>query len=99
MTKPAIMGAAMGAMMLWMLHGLLTGSGVTGLALIVFVGAHFAVALILIGAAVFTARLSPRTKAMIDKLHRPTLRHVGIMLTAALITATAIHLTIHGGLS
>lgn len=87
----------MGGMMLWMLQGALTGSGVSGWALVAFVGAHAAIAAVLIGVAIFGARLSPRLRTRIQTIHRPILAHVGMMLAAAAITAGMIHLTLHGG--
>lgn len=100
MMKPAIMGAAMGAMMVWMLHGALTGDGAMGAgALIAFIAAHVVIAGIL-GLAVWAGtRLSPRVRAVLDRLHRPSLRHVGVMLGSAAICAGSIHVLVHGGLS
>lgn len=86
----------MGAMMLWMLHGALTGSGVSGWALVAFVGAHAAIDAVLIGVAIFGACLLPRLRTRLQTIHRPTLAHVGMMLAAAAITAEMIHLTLHG---
>ena len=69
---PIIMGALMGLMMMWMLHGAMTGdAGITGWALIAFLGAHLAIALIIAVAVVFAARFSPRSHAWINRLHRP----------------------------
>ena len=99
MTKPMIMGALMGVMMLWMLHGALMGDGVRGWALIAFVAAHVVLAAVVIAAGLFAARLSPRARMLIDRLHRPSLRHVGVMLLAAAASAGVIHLILHGGIS
>jgi hypothetical protein len=94
---PIIMGALMGLMMMWMLHGALTGdAGVTGWALIAFLGAHLAIALIIGAAVVFAARFSPRSHAWINRLHRPSLHHVGAMLGSAIFVAGALHLGFHG---
>ena len=98
--KPIVMGGLMGLMMMWMLHGALTGDGALGAgALIAFVAAHVVLVAIAIGVAVFAARLSPRAKARIDRLHRPSLRHVTVMLAAALIVSGVVHLVVHGGIA
>ncbi len=98
--KPIIMGGLMGLMMMWMLHSALTGEGTIGTgALIAFVVAHVVVAAIAIGMAVFATRLSPRIKARFEHLHRPSLRHVGVMLAAALIVSGIVHLAVHKGIA
>ena len=98
--KPMIMGGLMGLMMMWMLHGALTGGGTPGAsALVAFVAAHVGLAAIAFGAVLFAARLSPRTKALTDRLPRPSFRHVGLMLAAALIVTATVHLVIHGGIA
>lgn len=96
MIKPAMMGALMGLMMVWTLHGALTGGGVSGWALAAFVTAHVAVAAVLVGAAVFASRLSPRLRAWIARLHRPSFRHAGAMLGCAACTFGTLHLFAHG---
>jgi hypothetical protein len=94
---PIIIGALMGLMMMWMLHGALTGeSGVTGWALIAFVTAHVAIIIVVLFAVIFATRLSPRAHAWINRLHRPSLRHVAAMLGSAIIVAGALHLGVHG---
>lgn len=96
---PVVMGGVMGLMMMWMLHGALTGDGVLGDgALALFILAHLAVAGVLIGAGVFAARLSPRMRGWQARLHRPSVRHVAVMLGSAVTTAGIVHLTVHGGL-
>ncbi|MDB4213852.1 hypothetical protein N9741_03170 [Octadecabacter sp.] len=95
-TKPAIIGAVMGPMMMWMLHGAMTGNGVTGWALAAFLGAHVALIAVVISGAVFAARLSPRAKAFIDRLHHPSLHHVAVMLASALAVSGAVPLVAHG---
>lgn len=94
---PVLMGSAMGLMMLWMLHGALTGEGAMGAgALVVFVGAHVVIAAVAILAVVFAARLSERANGWLNRLHRPSLRHVGLMLGSAALSAGAVHLIAHG---
>lgn len=94
---PIILGALMGLMMMWMLHVALTGeSGVTGWALIAFGAAHVAIAFIIIFAVIIAARISPRSHAWINRLHRPSLRHVSAMLGSAVFVAGALHLGVHG---
>ncbi len=99
MRVPVLMGPVMGAMMLWMLHGALVGGGVGGVALVVFVLAHVVVVGTVALAAVFAARLSPRLRGWLTRVHRPSLRHVGLMMGSALMTAGVIHVVVHGGLS
>jgi hypothetical protein len=94
---PIIMGALMGLMMMWMLHGAMTGDSViTGWALIAFVAAHGAIVLVVLFAVVFATRFSPRTHAWINRLHRPSLRHVRAMFGSAIFVAGALHLGVHG---
>ncbi|MEJ6640689.1 MAG: hypothetical protein QNL58_10210 [Octadecabacter sp.] len=95
-TKPVIMGSVMGPMMMWMLHGAMTGNGVTGWALVAFLGAHVALIAVVMSGVVFAARLSPRAKTFIDRLHRPSLHHVAIMSVSALAISGAVHLVAHG---
>ncbi|KQI69147.1 hypothetical protein AN189_06115 [Loktanella sp. 3ANDIMAR09] len=98
---PWIMGAFfMEPMMLWMLHGPLTGQASTGgaWAAILFVAAHVVVAALLMGGALMAARLSPRARGFLSRLHLPSLRHVGTMLIAAAMSASVIHVTLHGGI-
>lgn len=97
--RPVAMGAVMAPMMLWMLHGqMTTGGGLFDWAVIGFVGAHVGLVLAVIFGAVFAARLSPRAKAVIDRLHRPSLRHIGLMLIGMAVAAGLTHLAVHGGL-
>ena len=90
---PVGMGALMGLVMLWMLHGMLTGQGHAGGAL--FVLAHVAVLLVL-ALAFVVARRGQSAWAQGMLKHRPSLRHVALMMGSALTTAGVIHL-IHGG--
>lgn len=96
-SKPLVMGLLMGFMMVWMAHSALTGGGTMGAtALIGFAAAHVVLIAVILGAAVFAARLSPRAKGWIDRLHRPSLHHVGHMLIGAAIAFGSVHLAIHG---
>lgn len=95
MVKPAVMGGAMGLMMMWMLHGFLTGDGMRGWALVAFVAAHVVVVALAIAAALFAARLSPRAQALLARVHRPSLGHVSVMLGAAFAVGLGIHLAVH----
>ncbi|MEN8841140.1 MAG: hypothetical protein ABF254_05320 [Octadecabacter sp.] len=95
--KSMIMGGLMGLMMMWMLHGALTGEGAIGAgALITFVAAHFVLAAVVLGGALFAARLSPRARVVLERLHRPSLPHVAAMLGSAVLVAVALHFGIHG---
>ena len=93
---PIAMGGLMGPMMLWMLHGMLTGDGPSGVALVIFVGVHVLVVAVLLAAAVFAARLSPGLRARLGRLHRPSPRHIGLMLGSATLAALIVHFGIHG---
>ena len=96
---PFIMGALMGLMMLGMVHMMLSGgSDIAGWALIGFVAAHFLLAGAVIAASVFAARLSPAVQRFLDRLHRPSGRHVLRMVAGAAGTVLITHLVVHGGL-
>ena len=89
---PIGMGTMMGAMALMMLHGILTGDG--GVSGVLFVLAH--VAVIILAALAVALGLHRRWPVLARILaHRPSLRHVGLMLAVALATAGIIHL-VHG---
>ncbi|SHG86288.1 hypothetical protein [Marivita hallyeonensis] len=91
---PAGMGVIMGAMMLWMLHGFLTGDG-SAAGAVAFVLAHVAVVSAALAAVAFG--LHRRWPALARILaHRPSRRHVGVMFGMAVATAVLIHL-VHGG--
>lgn len=96
---PLLMGPLMGAIMLWMLHGFLTGeSTLSGPALAVFIGAHVAVLVVVLGAGLFAARLSPRVRNWMARVHRPSWRHMGAMMGSAVASAAVVHVIVHGGL-
>lgn len=95
--KPFSMGLLMGAMMLWMIHGQMTGqSTLSGWALVLFIAVHLVLIAALIVAAFFAARLSPKMRGLLARLHRPSLLHVAVMLCGAATLALAAHLIIHG---
>jgi hypothetical protein len=96
--KPLAMGLLMGPMMLWMIHGQLTGSAQSSWAVAAFVGAHLLILAVIVAGAVFAARLSPRTHAFLANLHRPSLAHVGAMLMGLAVSALILHFWLHGGL-
>ncbi|MCR9156766.1 MAG: hypothetical protein NXH80_05945 [Rhodobacteraceae bacterium] len=90
---PVGMGIMMGAMALMMLHGFLTGDG--GASGVLFVLAHIAVVgLAAMGAAFGLHRRWPVLARILA--HRPSRRHLGLMLVVAFATASIIHL-LHGG--
>ena len=95
---PIAMGAIMGLMMLWMVHMQITGDTARSLgALAVFVGAHVA----LIGAVIILPLIAARKLVWLqpftDRLHRPSLRHITLMLAGAALAAAIVHVTLHGG--
>jgi len=96
-TKPLAMGALMGLMMLWMLHGQLIGeASFSGIALITFIGAHVLFAAVLIIVGLFATRLSPAAQKWLNRLHRPSSRHLGLMLLGAALSAGTVHIWLHG---
>ncbi|MDX8350804.1 hypothetical protein [Cognatiyoonia sp. IB215182] len=96
-TKPLVMGVLMGLMMLWMVHGQINGeTSLSGIAVITFVGVHILFAAAIIGAGLFVTRLSPAARQWLHNLHRPSLRHLGIMLLGAPLSACSVHIWIHG---
>lgn len=97
--KPILMGAAMGLMMLGMVHMMMTGdSSMGGWALLVFIGGHLLVLLVLATAGLWLMRLSPRLHALLARLHRPSLSHFLTMIAGAAVAAGLMHLFLHGGL-
>lgn len=97
--KPVLMGVPMGLMVLAMVHMILTGQRDLGaMALIGFVALHVVFGLVIAALGVFAARFAPALKRRHDRLHRPSLRHVGFMLSSAGGTAYLIHILVHGGL-
>ena len=94
--KPLGMGLLMGPMMLWMIHGQMTGTAQSGWAIAAFVGAHLLIIAVLVTGAVFAARLSPRMHAVLDRLHRPSLAHLAGMLMGLAISGLVVHFWLHG---
>ena len=98
--KPFILGGLMGLMMIWMVHGQMTGtSALAGWALVAFIGMHVALAIVVICAGLFAARLSPRARAALARLHHPSLHHIALMVVGMGASAGAVHLFIHGGIA
>ena len=92
MMKPVIMGAAMAAMMLWMLHDQIMSGGVSlSWGALAFVLAHVAV----VAAGASLGLLFPRFQQML-RHHRPTLRHMAAMAAGAVVMAGGIHIVLHG---
>ena len=92
-------GSAMGLMMLAMVHGVLTGtSQLAGAALLAFVLAHVALVGVGAGLALWATRFAPGLQRRMQRMHRPSWRHLGHMLGAAFTAALLAHLFIHGGL-
>ena len=91
---PIGIGAMMGAAMLWMVHERLS-AGEMGGAGLAFVLTHVAIIGLALGAAGFGLG---RRHGWIARLarHRPSIRHVGLMLLGALGMALVIHLTLSG---
>ena len=94
--RPLGMGLLMGPMMLWMIHGQLTGTTQSGWATAAFVGAHLLIIAALITGAVFAARLSPWMHSVLDRLHRPSLSHVTAMLVGLVVSVLVVHFWQHG---
>ena len=94
--KPVILGTLMGLMMMWMLHGVLTGeSTLAGWAMFGFISAHFAIALVVVLLGAKVAKLSPRFRTLLS--HRPSVRHVASMAFGVILSGGLVHLYIHGG--
>jgi hypothetical protein len=94
--KPLLMGVLMGPMMLWMLHGQLTQNTVSIWAGVVFIAAHVLILLVLGAGAIFAARLSPRLRGWLARLHRPSVSHFSAMLLGMLASGAVVHLSLHG---
>ncbi len=89
---PVAMGAVMGPMMLWMLHGVLTGDG-DGHAAVVFAALHAVALTVLIAGGLLLGRRVPGLRRVLAR-HGP--RHLGLMLGSAAVAAALVHL-VHGG--
>ena len=96
---PFVMGAAMGLMMLRMLHSaVLNEGGPAGLALVVFIGAHVLLGLVALAATIFAARISQKARKFLARLHRPSAAHMATMLAGVATSSLVAHGFIHGGL-
>ena len=92
MMRPIIAGTLMGAMMLWMLHDQIMSEGVSAAgATVAFVAAHVS----LVGLIVLAALFIPTVRSAVHS-HRPSLRHVGLMLLGLTGSNALIHVTQHG---
>lgn len=92
MTKPLIMGALMGVLMLGMLHGpIMAGEFRSGAAAAAFIGAHLAVLL-----AASAALFFPGMRRFVAR-HRPAPLHVATMGAGAIGSVALVHLVAHGG--
>lgn len=94
--KPTLMGAAMGLMMLWMMHDSLMRQDADVTALLVFTGLHVLVFEAIAVATLFGSRLSPTLKRVVAKLHRPSRKHIASMLVGMGAAITLTHLFVHG---
>ena len=91
---PAMMGALMAAMVLWMGHdALMSGAEVTIWAAALFVGAHAAALAVFAGLALLVPRLRHRLRA-----HRPGPAHAAAMVAGFSLTALTLHILVHEGI-
>ena len=98
LAKPMMMGGAMGAMMLWMLHqGLTDPAGLGWVAIAGFVAIHVILAAAVVTGIVFAARLSPTWRARLKRLHRPSMSHLAAMLLGMATVGLTVHIAVHGG--
>ncbi|MEO9823555.1 MAG: hypothetical protein ABJF50_03940 [Paracoccaceae bacterium] len=90
--KPFAIGAAMAAMMIWMLHDRIMSGGldVTSGA-VAFVLAHVFVVFAFFALAFFVPAFRKLALS-----HRPSLGHVAAMFLGLAVTAGSIHLIMHG---
>ena len=94
--RPLAMGMLMAPMMLWMLQGWLTDTGgAPASAALIFVLAHVALVLVALVGGLVALRLSPRARALLNRLHRPSASHVLSMIAGV---AGVVHLVAHGGI-
>jgi len=95
---PLIIGAAMGLMMLWMVHMQITNGDAGSLGvLIAFVGAHVAVLALVLVVPLLAARRLVWVRHLTDRVHRPSLRHVALMLGGATMATGTAHIVLHSG--
>ena len=98
--KPVVLGGLMGAMMIWMVHGQMTGtSALAGWALGAFIGVHVVLIAAAIGAGLFAACLSPNLRVRLSRLHRPSVHHIALMLVGMVGSVAVVHVYMHGGIA
>lgn len=94
--KQVAMGGLMGLMMIWMIHGWMTGdNGLAGWALLGFVGAHVAIVVVALKLGAWVSRRSPRLQRVFS--HSPSMHHLSLMIAGIFASGTIVHLTMHGG--
>lgn len=94
--KQVAMGGLMGLMMIWMIHGWMTGdSGLVGWALLGFIGMHVAIVVVALTLGAWVARMSPRLQRIFS--HRPSMHHVSLMIAGMLTSGAIVHVAVHGG--
>ena len=92
--RAVLMGAGMGAMMLWMLHGRIMSGAFTGwFEAAMFALAHVAVVVALLALGLVFPGLRRRLAG-----HRPELRHLAGMFAGMTVSVLIIHAVAHGGL-
>lgn len=94
---PYVMGGLMGPMMLWMMHDSLMSGAALSWGVIGFIAAHVAVFGVVVIVAVFGARLNPRLRMILSRLHRPSGAHLAQMMVAAVLSASLVHFSVHAG--
>lgn len=93
--KPFALGAAMAAMMIWMLHErIMSGNLDLVSGGVVFVLAHVGVVVAVGALSLFVPTMR---KAVVR--HRPSLGHVAFMALGMLVMAGSIHLVMHGAIA
>ena len=91
MIKHGVLGAAMAAMMIWMLHDRIMSGGISlSLGALAFVLAH--VVVLMVGGAL--ALLVPRVRRALAQ-HRPNHRHMAAMMAGAVAFAAVVHIILH----
>ncbi len=92
--KHGLIGAAMAAMMLWMLHEPIMSGGVSfSLGALAFVMAH----VVVLAAGSALALLVPKIRLRLHR-HRPNLQHMAAMLGGAIVLSGSVHVVLHGGI-
>ena len=92
--RAVLMGAGMGALMLWMLHDRIMSGVFTGwFEAAIFALAHVAVVVALLALGMVVPGLRRRLAG-----HRPDLRHLAGMGAGMVLSVSIIHAVAHGGL-